>query len=150
MGQGLKYRMAGAELRLLLGPVQIIRCQGFRHDLAAVSIHNANACRAQTAGGLHHMGKHGQTRIEADPAAQTAWAQEVADMAETTLFTKANSWYMGANVPGKPRVFMMYIGGLDRYVDRVEDIVQAGYQGFVLSGPAQGGVSSPAQAGVPA
>ena len=99
---------------------------------------------------IDHMGKHGQTRIEADPAAQTAWAQEVADMAETTLFTKANSWYMGANVPGKPRVFMMYIGGLDRYVDRVEDIVQAGYQGFVLSGPAQGGVSSPAQAGVPA
>ena len=62
--------------------------------------------------------------------AQVAWAHEVADMAEKTLYTKADSWYMGANVPGKPRVFLMYIGGLDRYVERCDRIVSEGYAGF--------------------
>ena len=51
-------------------------------------------------------------------------------MAEKTLYTKADSWYMGANVPGKPRVFLMYIGGLDRYVERCDKIVADGYAGF--------------------
>ena len=79
---------------------------------------------------IAHMEKHGLARVDADEAAQVAWAHEVADMAEKTLYTKANSWYMGANVPGKPRVFLMYIGGLDRYVERCDQIVGAGYAGF--------------------
>ena len=54
-------------------------------------------------------------------------------MAKRTLYTKANSWYMGANVLGKPRVFLMYIGGLDTYVDRCDQIVQGGYVGFNFS-----------------
>ena len=54
-------------------------------------------------------------------------------MAETTLYTKANSWYMGANVPGKPRVFLMYIGGLDNYVTRCDQIARDGYVGFNFS-----------------
>jgi cyclohexanone monooxygenase len=57
-------------------------------------------------------------------------------MADKTLYTKADSWYMGANVPGKPRVFLMYIGGLDRYVERVKAIVDHGYLGFIFSGDA--------------
>ena len=77
--------------------------------------------------------KNGFARVEADEAAQVAWAHEVANMAEKTLYTKANSWYMGANVPGKPRVFLMYIGGLDTYVDRCDQIVQGGYAGFNFS-----------------
>ncbi len=84
---------------------------------------------------IAYMEKNGFTRVDADEAAQVAWAHEVADLAETTLYTKANSWYMGANVPGKPRVFMMYIGGLDRYVDRCETIVSQGYTGFNFSTP---------------
>ena len=80
-------------------------------------------------------GKNGFTRVDADQAAQIAWAHEVADLAETTLYTKANSWYMGANVPGKPRVFMMYVGGLDRYVGRCEAIVHEGFSGFKFSAP---------------
>ena len=83
---------------------------------------------------IDHMERNGLSRIDADAEAQVAWAHEVADMASKTLYTKANSWYMGANVPGKPRVFLMYIGGLDRYVERVEAIVSNGYAGFTFSG----------------
>jgi cyclohexanone monooxygenase len=82
---------------------------------------------------IAHMEKNGIARVDAEEAAQVAWAHEVADLAETTLFTKANSWYMGANVPGKPRVFMMYVGGLDKYVERCETIVSEGYTGFRFS-----------------
>lgn len=84
-----------------------------------------------------HMKNTGMARIEADEAAQTAWAQEVADWGDGTLFTKANSWYMGANVPGKPRVFLMYAAGLDRYIERCQAIVAAGYAGFHFA-PATG------------
>ncbi len=79
---------------------------------------------------IAYMEKNGLARVDADETAQVAWAHEVADMAEKTLYTKADSWYMGANVPGKPRVFLMYIGGLDRYVERVDRIVADGYSGF--------------------
>ena len=82
------------------------------------------------AGCIAHMERSGFARVDADEAAQLAWAHEVASMAEKTLYTKADSWYMGANVPGKPRVFMMYIGGLDRYVERCDQIVSDGYTGF--------------------
>ena len=82
---------------------------------------------------IEYARKNGFGRVEANEDAQVAWAQEVADMAEKTLYTKANSWYMGANVPGKPRVFLMYIGGLDRYVARVDAIVRDGYRGFSFS-----------------
>ena len=74
--------------------------------------------------------KNGFARVEAEKEAQVAWAHEVADLAAMTLYTKADSWYMGANVPGKPRFFLMYIGGLDRYVDRCDKIVSDGYTGF--------------------
>ena len=52
--------------------------------------------------------------------------------AEATLFTKANSWYMGANVPGKPRVFMLFIGGFAAYLDICNEVADAGYKGFSL------------------
>lgn len=82
---------------------------------------------------IDHMEKNGLDRVEANDDAQVAWAHEVANMAEKTLYTKANSWYMGANVPGKPRVFLMYIGGFDRYIDRCEAIVRDGYTGFTFA-----------------
>ncbi len=79
---------------------------------------------------IAYMEKNGFVRIDADEEAQVAWAHEVAAIADMTLYPKANSWYMGANVPGKPRVFLMYIGGLDRYVERCDKIVSEGYTGF--------------------
>jgi cyclohexanone monooxygenase len=82
---------------------------------------------------ISHMEQHGVDRVDADEQSQVAWAHEVANMASKTLYTQADSWYMGANVPGKPRVFLMYIGGLDRYVERCESIVRDSYAGFRFS-----------------
>lgn len=97
---------------------------------------------------IDHIETTGLVRIEAEEDAQIAWAHEVADLAGKTLYTKANSWYMGANVPGKPRVFLMYIGGFDRYVERCESIVRDGYVGFRFTPSVEGGgttVASKAQ-----
>jgi acetyl esterase/lipase len=74
--------------------------------------------------------------IEPTPAAQTGWARHVQDCADITLFSRAASWYMGANVPGKPRVFLPYVGGLDAYQEACEEVVAQEYLGFVRSGPA--------------
>ena len=87
---------------------------------------------------IAHAESNGFVRVEADEEAQVAWAHEVANMAEKTLYTKANSWYMGANVPGKPRVFLMYIGGLGRYVEHCDHIVSNGYAGFKFASASAG------------
>lgn len=78
----------------------------------------------------------GVTAIEADPDAQVAWTTEVAANAEKTLFPLAKSWYLGDNVPGKPRVFLPYIGGFANYARRCEEIVEGGYRGFTLNAAA--------------
>ena len=62
--------------------------------------------------------------------AETAWVEEVNAEANKTLFVKANSWYLGANIPGKPRVFLPYAGGLARYRARCEGVAASGYEGF--------------------
>ena len=78
------------------------------------------------------MRDHHIAAIEADEAAQDDWVQHVASLAEGTLFTQANSWYIGANVPGKPRVFMPYLGGVDTYQAKCRAVAGAGYTGFRL------------------
>ena len=70
--------------------------------------------------------------MEATRDAVDDWVAECARRAEATLFTKANSWYMGANIPGKPRVFMLFIGGFAAYNDICAEVADAGYKGFVL------------------
>ncbi len=79
---------------------------------------------------LEWMREHGVTAFEADAGAQEDWVRHVADLAEGTLFTQANSWYIGANVPGKPRVFMPYLGGVDAYQARCREVAAGGYTGF--------------------
>jgi cyclohexanone monooxygenase len=71
--------------------------------------------------------------IEATENAEEEWAAQVNKVAQKTLFPQANSWYVGANVPGKPRVFMPYIGGVDLYRRICNDIVRSGYPGFVIT-----------------
>jgi cyclohexanone monooxygenase len=78
-----------------------------------------------------HMRERRLTRIAADPAAQEAWVAHVARVADKTLFPRAASWYMGANIPGKPRVFMPYIGA--GYRKKCADVAEAGYEGFALA-----------------
>jgi cation diffusion facilitator CzcD-associated flavoprotein CzcO len=71
-------------------------------------------------------------RIEATSEAQEAWMEHVAEVGASTLFPRAASWYVGANVPGKPRVFMPYVGGVGPYRDRCAQVAADGYAGFTL------------------
>ena len=71
--------------------------------------------------------------IEPTRQAQDAWVDHVNQVAQTTLYPKAASWYMGANIEGKPRVFMPYIGGVARYREECDEVVHNGYAGFELS-----------------
>jgi cation diffusion facilitator CzcD-associated flavoprotein CzcO/acetyl esterase/lipase len=84
---------------------------------------------------LTHMRERGWTTIEPTPTAEAGWVQHVNDFADITLFPRANSWYMGANVPGKPRVFLPYIGGVDRYRKACDEVVRREYLGFAFAGP---------------
>jgi cyclohexanone monooxygenase len=71
--------------------------------------------------------------IEATPAAQDAWVAHVNEVAAATIFPDVNSWYVGANVPGKPRGFMVYIGGFPAYLEKCNEVAAAGYDGCVVS-----------------
>ena len=81
---------------------------------------------------LESMRAAGHRRIEAEPEAQDAWALEVAAAADETLFPRCDSWYLGANVEGKPRVFMPYLG-FAPYVARCDEVAARGYEGFRLT-----------------
>ncbi len=84
---------------------------------------------------LSDMRDEGTTVIEATPTAEDGWVQHVNDCADITLFPRANSWYMGANVPGKPRVFLPYVGGVDGYRAACDEVRERDYLGFRRSGP---------------
>ncbi|HVB44161.1 MAG TPA: NAD(P)/FAD-dependent oxidoreductase [Streptosporangiaceae bacterium] len=75
----------------------------------------------------------GWTAIEATAQAENAWVEHVAEVGSLTLFPTADSWYMGANVPGKPRVFMPYLGGVGTYRQRCDEVAERGYEGFTLT-----------------
>lgn len=81
---------------------------------------------------LAHMQQHQLERIEATPDAEDAWVEHVNAVAHMTLFPQAKSWYMGANIPGKPRIFMPYVGGVGAYRQKCDEVVREGYSGFVL------------------
>ena len=83
---------------------------------------------------ITHMRQHGLERIEATPVAMGKWLEQVNTAANATLLPLAtSSWYLGANVPGKPRVFMPYAGGMARYRQICSDIAANSYEGFALS-----------------
>jgi cyclohexanone monooxygenase len=81
---------------------------------------------------MAYMGARQLGNIEATEAAQEAWVAHVNEVANTTLFPKGNSWYLGANIPGKPRVFMPYIG-YPPYVEKCNQVAANGYEGFTLT-----------------
>ena len=68
--------------------------------------------------------------------AESIWVAHVNDVGALTLYSKANSWYLGANIPGKPRIFMPYVGGVGVYRQYCDEVRAAGYQGFLRSSPA--------------
>ncbi|MCC9205892.1 flavin-containing monooxygenase [Arthrobacter sp. zg-Y769] len=77
--------------------------------------------------------EHGIIRTEAEPSAEEAWGDHVNEVANLTLYPRAASWYMGANIPGKPRVFMPYVGGVGAYRALCDEIAGDGYRGFILT-----------------
>jgi cyclohexanone monooxygenase len=82
---------------------------------------------------MTYMGKRGLSAVEATREAQDAWVAEVNRAADATLYPLARSWYMGDNVPGKKRVFLPYIGGWKKYLDRCDEVAAKGYEGFALT-----------------
>lgn len=83
---------------------------------------------------IAHMQQAGHATIEATRGAQEAWVEHSNEVAYTTLYPKAASWYMGANIPGKPQVFLPYIGGVGAYREKCTEIAENGYEGFVFEG----------------
>jgi cyclohexanone monooxygenase len=84
-------------------------------------------------GCLDHMRRYDLDRIEPTVEAEATWVQHVNAVADSTLYPLANSWYLGANIPGKPRVFMPYVGGFDAYKRRCDAVAASGYEGFRLT-----------------
>jgi cyclohexanone monooxygenase len=82
---------------------------------------------------LRQLRAQDRQRIEATAEAEEAWVTHVNDVGHMTLYPRAKSWYMGANVPGKPRIFMPYIGGVGVYRQKCDEVASAGYAGFTLS-----------------
>ncbi|MFM7417283.1 MAG: flavin-containing monooxygenase, partial [Alphaproteobacteria bacterium] len=83
---------------------------------------------------LAGMQAKGNATIEADRDAEDHWVEEVNTVAHRTLYPRAASWYMGANVPGKPRLFMPYVGGVGNYRVLCDEIAADGYRGFHFGG----------------
>ena len=81
---------------------------------------------------LGYLRDTGFTTIEPVLEAQDGWVAHVNEMAFRTLYPTANSWYMGANIPGKPQVFMPYIGGVGAYRQKCDEVAAEGYAGFDL------------------
>ena len=82
---------------------------------------------------LMYMRDRGLARIEPLSEAEDAWISHVNEVADASLRSKVDSWYIGANIPGKPRVFMPYIGGVPQYAQKCDDVAARGYEGFTLN-----------------
>jgi len=81
---------------------------------------------------LAYMANRQAATIEPTASAETEWSTHVNELAAMTLYPQANSWYMGANVPGKPRVFLPYVGGLGTYRAMCDAIAATDYAGFAV------------------
>jgi len=79
---------------------------------------------------LVDLRKQGDTRVTVSESDQEAWTEQVNAIAQTSLLSKANSWYVGANVPGKPRVILAYTGGIAAYRSTCESVREKGFEGF--------------------
>jgi cation diffusion facilitator CzcD-associated flavoprotein CzcO len=85
------------------------------------------------AGCLDSLRRRGVRSIEANETAEAAWVDHVREVAAMTLFPQASSWYTGANIPGKPRIFMAYVGGVGTYRHKCDEVAREGYVGFTLA-----------------
>jgi cyclohexanone monooxygenase len=97
---------------------------------------------------LAYLRERGLDTIEASVEAQDAWVRHVNELAEATLYPQAASWYVGTNIPGKPRVFMPYVGGCGTYRRECDEIAADDYRGFVVGGFAPTAQAAPITEGV--
>ena len=82
---------------------------------------------------IRYLREKGLSRIEARAEAEENWVAHVREVAGASLRSTCSSWYIGANVPGKPRVFMPYIGGFPAYAAKCDSVAATGYEGFSLA-----------------
>jgi cyclohexanone monooxygenase len=82
---------------------------------------------------IAYMRRRDIDTMEANRQAEEGWVAHVNEVAHGTLYPQANSWYMGANIPGKPRIFMPYIGGVGTYRQICDDVAAKGYEGFTMT-----------------
>jgi hypothetical protein len=82
---------------------------------------------------IGYLREEGLSRIEAQAEAEENWVAHVREVAGGSLRSTCSSWYIGANVPGKPRVFMPYIGGFPAYVQKCDAVAANAYEGFALA-----------------
>ena len=85
---------------------------------------------------IDHLNGRQLSSIEATAEAEDGWVAHVNEVADTTLYPLASSWYLGANVPGKPRVFMPYVGGVGPSREKCDEVAANGYEGFALASAA--------------
>ncbi|ERF86563.1 NAD(P)/FAD-dependent oxidoreductase [Bradyrhizobium viridifuturi] len=83
---------------------------------------------------MAHMRDVGAATIEPKREDEDAWVEHVTDVSTVSLRSTCSSWYVGTNIPGRPRVFMPYIGGFPVYVQKCNEVMSAGFDGFVLEG----------------
>lgn len=81
---------------------------------------------------IAHLDAHGAAGIEGTPEAVDDWVDECRTRAEASLLNTANSWYLGANIPGRPRVFMPFLGGFSAYREIITEVATSGYKGFAI------------------
>src|SRR5277367_4217458 len=82
---------------------------------------------------LDHLRQRNWARFEATVPAEEAWRAQVIEIASGTLFPRADSWYLGANIPGKPREMLSFAGGLSTYMAKCNESAKRGYEGFTIS-----------------
>jgi cyclohexanone monooxygenase len=82
---------------------------------------------------IAHLRAHGIATIEPTAAEEDAWVEHVREVGDASLYPRAKSWYMGANIPGKPRVLLPYVGGVGTYRTLCDAVAERGYEGFILS-----------------
>src|SRR5258705_6678213 len=81
---------------------------------------------------LAYMRDRGLDTMEAEKQAEDSWVAHVNEVAHTTLYPQANSWHMGANIPGKPQIFMPYICGRCLYRQICKNVAAKCYKGFAM------------------
>ena len=120
-----------------------LQTQGFPNFFTLVGPHNGSTfcniprCIEQNVEWvtecIKYMSDNGFSKIETEKKAEEEWTQHVYEVAKPSLLMKTDSWFVGANIPGKKRNFLMYAGGSPTYRAKCEEIVKNGYEGFKLS-----------------